>query len=196
MSGQGKAETRALIRRRLAETSDADRRAWSAAICKRLIEWAPTRGARMPMVYLPTPDEAGVDCFTAWRLNEGLGVCGPRVDWQSWAMEPLAIGDLEHGVEIRRHGIREPVGSAPAVDPASIDVVLVPGVAFDASGQRVGRGAGCYDRFLARNDLMTGILAVGVCFEAQIVGAVPAAAHDAPLGAILTEERIILPMKQ
>lgn len=196
MSGDEKTKVREHVRQRLAETTDADRRAWSAAICKRLIEWATTSGAAMPMVYLPTAEEAGVDCYTAWRIKRGLGVCGPRVDWETWAMAPLVIEDLDAGVEIRRHGIREPIGTAKEIEPASIDVVLVPGVAFDEQGQRVGRGAGCYDRFLARNDLMAGILAIGVCFEAQIVETAPAEAHDAPLGAIITEERIILPMKQ
>ena len=107
-----------------------------------------------------------------------------------------ALKDLDAGVEIRRHGIREPVTSAQAAEAGGIDVVLTPGVAFDESGRRVGRGAGCYDRFFARNDLMEGILAVGVCFEAQILEAVPADDHDVQLGAIVTEQRIIWPMKQ
>jgi 5-formyltetrahydrofolate cyclo-ligase len=191
-----KQRARSIVRRRLALVSDADRRAWSAAICKRLIGWPATRGARCPMVYLPTPDEAGVDCYTAWRIKNRLTVCGPRVDWLSCDMTPMAIDDLDAGVEIRRHGIREPRAEAGVVDAGRIDVVLTPGVVFDESGGRVGRGAGCYDRFFARNDLMEGILAVGVCFEAQLVESAPVDAHDVRLGAIVTEERIILPMKQ
>ncbi|MCB9846913.1 MAG: 5-formyltetrahydrofolate cyclo-ligase [Phycisphaeraceae bacterium] len=193
---QDKRSVRTLVRERLAGADADRRRAWSSAICKRLIEWPATRDAACVMVYLPTREEAGVDCFISWRIKQGLTVCGPRVDWQTWDMTPMAIGDLRTGVEIRRHGIREPIAGAARISPGTIDVVLTPGVAFDEAGRRVGRGAGCYDRFLARNDLMEGILAVGVCFEAQVLDAVPADDHDVRVGAIVTEERIIWPMKR
>lgn len=181
---------------RLARVAGDELRTWSAAICRRLIEWPPTRDAACPMVYLPTPEEAGVDCYTAWRIANGLTVCGPRVDWETRDMEARVIADLQTHVEIRRHGIREPVSGAGIVEAGRIDVVLTPGVAFDESGRRVGRGAGCYDRFFARNDLMDGILAVGVCFEAQLVVSAPTEDHDVRLGVIITERRIIEPMKQ
>jgi len=191
-----KRAVRAMMRARLERVSDHDRRAWSAAICKRLIEWPPTRDAAAAMVYLPTPEEAGVDCYSAWRIKRGLMVCGPRVDWQTMDMTPMVIEDLESGVEIRHHGVREPVAGAQQVGLDRVDVVLTPGMAFDESGRRVGRGAGCYDRFLARNDLMEGILAVGVCFEAQLVARAPTDEHDVRTGAIVTEQRIIEPMNR
>lgn len=198
MSGQAnpKQLARTLVRERLQQTSESDRRAWSAAICKRLIEWPVTRDAATPMVYLPTPDEAGVDCYTQWRLKQGLAVCGPRVDWVSLAMTPTAITGLETGIEVRRHGIREPSEANGALDASEIDVVLTPGVVFDERGQRVGRGAGCYDRFFARNDLMKRVLAIGVCFELQLVEEAPVDDHDRRLDAIVTERRIIEPMKR
>jgi len=195
-SSNDKQEARSIVRERLAKVSTEEMRAWSSVICRRLIEWAATRDAACPMVYLPTPEEAWVDCYTGWRLKNQLAVCGPRVDWESWEMTPRVIEDLKDGVEIRCHGIREPIAGAPEVGVGQIDLVLTPGVAFDESGARVGRGAGCYDRFFARNDLMDGILAVGVCFEAQLVSLAPLEAHDMPMGAIITERRIIEPMKQ
>ena len=191
-----KVAARSTVQERLAGVSSEEFRGWSSAICRRLIEWGPTRNAVCPMVYLPTAVEAGVDCYTAWRLKNGLTVCGPRVDWESLDMSARVIGDLERGIEIRRHGIREPVDDALAVDSGRIDVVLTPGVVFDESGRRVGRGAGCYDRFLAQSGLMAGILTVGVCFEAQLVARAPADKHDVPMRAIITERRIIEPMKQ
>ena len=193
-SSDEKREIRLVVRRRLAEVSAEEMRGWSDAICRRLIEWPSTREAHCAMVYLATPGEAGVDDYTRWRLAQGLTVCGPRVDWQANTLEPRLIEDPDEGVEIRRHGIREPVSGAGAVEAGRIDVVLTPGVAFDESGRRVGRGAGCYDRFFARNDLMEGILAVGVCFEAQLVDRAPADAHDMSVGAIITEQRIIWPI--
>jgi len=185
---------RALVTERLAEAGEASRRQWSERISERLRSWPPTRDAALPMVYLSTPDEVGIDPYIEDRLDRGRPVCGPRVDWATWAMRARMIEDLDSGVEVTRYGIREPVAGSAEADPGAIDVIIVPGVAFDACGHRVGRGAGCYDRFLARNDLMEGVLAVGVCFEAQLVEAVPAEAHDQRLSAIVTERRIIEPM--
>ncbi len=193
---QEKEAARLLVRERLASVRASEIRAWSSAISERLLEWSVTRDAQCPMVYLATPDEAWVDGYADQRIRDGLEVCGPRVDWQTWEMTPRLLESFGSGIEIRKHGIREPISSAAAVDPVRIDVVLIPGVVFDESGARVGRGAGCYDRFFARNDLMEGILAVGVCFEAQLVASAPSEGHDVRLDAIVTEQRIIEPMKQ
>jgi 5-formyltetrahydrofolate cyclo-ligase len=75
--------------------------------------------------------------------------------------------------------------AAPPVDPLAIDVVIVPGLAFTGAGGRLGQGGGWYDRVLAqlRSDAST----VGVCFEAQVVDAVPSEPHDAVLDVVVTE---------
>jgi 5-formyltetrahydrofolate cyclo-ligase len=95
-----------------------------------------------------------------------------------------APGDLVAGAL----GGREPPPSAPAVPPAEIDLVLVPGVGFDPSGRRIGRGRGHYDATLAALPRAT---AVGLAFEAQVVPEVPAEAHDARLAAVVTERRTL-----
>lgn len=85
--------------------------------------------------------------------------------------------------------IPDPSPSAvPPVDPAAIDVVVVPGLAFTTAGERLGQGGGWYDRVLAqlRDDALT----VGVCFEAQIVGAVPSEPHDVVLDVVVSEEGV------
>jgi 5-formyltetrahydrofolate cyclo-ligase len=88
-------------------------------------------------------------------------------------------------------GIREPRGDLPAVgqeERCSEGVLwLVPGVAFDAAGHRLGRGRGYYDRLLA------GVRGpcVGVAWEWQVIGHVPASAHDVPMGWIVTDTRTI-----
>ena len=84
-------------------------------------------------------------------------------------------------------GIREPVGETMAPSP---DLVLVPGLAFDTSGARLGRGKGFYDRWLAANPT---VRSVGICFKCQIVESLPFEAHDARVSAILSEEGILLP---
>ena len=84
-------------------------------------------------------------------------------------------------------GIREPVGATMAPSP---DLVLVPGLAFDTTGARLGRGKGFYDRWLAANPT---VRAVGICFKCQIVESLPFEAHDARVTAIVSEAGVLVP---
>lgn len=84
-------------------------------------------------------------------------------------------------------GVSEPVGGTAATSP---DLVIVPGLAFDPTGARLGRGRGFYDRWLETN---SGARTLGVCFKCQIVEKIPAEAHDVRVDGILTEEGFIWP---
>jgi 5-formyltetrahydrofolate cyclo-ligase len=85
-------------------------------------------------------------------------------------------------------GIREPKPEAPEVEP---DILLVPLLAFDRRGKRIGYGAGYYDMTIARLRARKSITAIGIAFAAQEVAAVPANAFDAPLDLVLTEREVI-----
>jgi 5-formyltetrahydrofolate cyclo-ligase len=85
-------------------------------------------------------------------------------------------------------GIREPTPNAPEVEP---DILLVPLLAFDRSGHRIGYGAGYYDLTIAQLRAKKPIAAVGVAFAAQELSRVPTAAFDAPLDLVLTEKDTI-----
>lgn len=82
-----------------------------------------------------------------------------------------------------------PTATVP-IDPSTIDLVVVPGVAFTVGGQRLGQGGGWYDRFLSqlRNDAT----AVGVCFEPQLVDALPVESHDVVLDLVVTEAGVAI----
>jgi 5-formyltetrahydrofolate cyclo-ligase len=86
--------------------------------------------------------------------------------------------------------VREPPPDLPAVPLSEIELVLVPGVAFDGSGRRLGRGRGHYDATLAA--LSPAAVRIGLAFELQIVAAVPCEPHDMPLDAIVTERRVLV----
>ncbi len=87
------------------------------------------------------------------------------------------------------HGTRQPPASAPAIPYAALDLVLVPGVAFDVQGHRLGRGRGHYDATLAQ--VPATAARVGLAFEVQLVAEVPQEPHDAPLDAVVTEDRVV-----
>jgi 5-formyltetrahydrofolate cyclo-ligase len=105
---------------------------------------------------------------------------GKPLIMRAWAFgEPLAAGVW---------GIREPEPSAPAVAP---DLLIVPLLAFDRAGHRIGYGAGYYDLTLAALRARQTVVAIGVAFAAQEIEAVPATLHDAPLDIVLTEREVI-----
>jgi 5-formyltetrahydrofolate cyclo-ligase len=116
------------------------------------------------------------------ELLESVGhrVLLPRVEGEHIVAVAHRPGDVLH---VGAFGILQPAG--PAVDPAVIDVVLVPGLAFTRDGRRLGQGGGFYDRFLPllRPDCIT----VGVCFAEQVVDDVPTDAHDRILDALVTD---------
>jgi 5-formyltetrahydrofolate cyclo-ligase len=85
-------------------------------------------------------------------------------------------------------GIREPPPAAPEVFP---DILIVPLLAFDRRGHRIGYGAGYYDMTLAKLRAMKKVTAIGIAFAAQEIDAVPITARDAPLDLVLTEREII-----
>jgi 5-formyltetrahydrofolate cyclo-ligase len=86
------------------------------------------------------------------------------------------------------YGIREPIHSPPwPID--KIDFLVVPGMAFDEHGNRLGRGGGYYDRFLAQPGLRA--FKCGLAFEEQLIPSVPMHKHDVPVDAIVTDARVL-----
>jgi len=85
-------------------------------------------------------------------------------------------------------GIMEPGSRAAIVQPSEIDFAVVPGLAFDAKGRRLGRGKGYYDRLLP----LLGCMKVGVCLESHFVGEVPVEKHDIPLDMVITPNNLYI----
>ncbi len=104
--------------------------------------------------------------------------------------KPLLMRAWQWGVPLDagQWGIREPKADAPEVDP---DILLVPLLAFDRTGHRIGYGAGYYDMTIARLRSRKPVTAVGIAFAAQEVPAVPATERDARLDLVLTEREAI-----
>jgi 5-formyltetrahydrofolate cyclo-ligase len=105
---------------------------------------------------------------------------GDPLRFQSWS-----FGDRLHP---RAFGVREPPPSAETVEP---DILLIPLLAFDRQGGRLGYGAGHYDRTLERLRAQKSVLAIGLAFAAQEIERVPMDTHDQRLDAILTERAFI-----
>ncbi|MCG3123625.1 MAG: hypothetical protein GIKADHBN_02046 [Phycisphaerales bacterium] len=149
--------------------------------------WFRRRGPLM--TFLATPQEPDLTTVLEREIASGRTVTAPRMDWNACTIEPHRVADLDRDLVPARHGLREPGPDCPRVPVSELEVVLVPAVAFDHAGTRLGRGGGFYDRFLSRPDLRA--LRVGVVFDLQILDQVPRQAHDARMDLVLTPTRVI-----
>ena len=123
------------------------------------------------LAYYALPDEVDTHALLDELVAEGKTVLLPKV-LDDKTMELRRYTGCHSLCEGAFH-IMEPTG-VPLTDEAQIDIALIPGVAFDSYGHRLGRGKGYYDRFLVRFNRKT----IGVCFDFQKVAEVPVDAYD------------------
>ncbi|MBN1811842.1 MAG: 5-formyltetrahydrofolate cyclo-ligase [Anaerolineae bacterium] len=172
----------------------------SAALCQRLAAWLRGRGDASYKEYLDNkmPLKEGVAptilTYLAFHNEPDLSLLFallPDVNWIAPRIDKdrrLMIHPYDPAQLVRhRFGMLEPAANLPVVDPATVDVVLVPGVAFDRRGGRLGFGGGYYDRFLST----TPALRVGIAFDQCLVGELPCGEHDQRMDWVATPSEII-----
>lgn len=165
---------------------EAVRDAANGAISRRLLSLPELDGARRVLLYAATDHEVDLSAAGTALRARGVQTLYPRV-----AGTDLEVVDVTAPEAFRPgyRGLDEPSG--PARDPASIDVVVLPGVAFDRHGGRLGWGKGFYDRFLPT--IPDGALRIGACFAVQMAPDIPCEPHDEPVHMIVTENAVIRP---
>lgn len=175
-----KAALRGATRAARAELTPEDRRSRSAHAVTRLGQLPEVRRARSVALYAANDVEVDVTALVPTLVDRGVITSFPRVVGDD--LELVAASDVSRLV-VGYRGLSEPTG--PAIDPEVVDVIVVPGVAFDPTGGRVGQGGGHYDRLLAR--LSASAVRIGVGFSCQVVPRVPREAHDQPVDLVVTE---------
>lgn len=139
--------------------------------------------------YVAFEDEVGTDQIVKVTLEIGKKLCVPA--WNDTAGEyGLVFVEASTKFLKGKFGAMEPVERDWA-RAGECDLFVVPGVAFDPDGKRIGHGGGHYDRILGRVSGESGIVKAGLSFECQIFEAVPSTDHDCPMNLIVTEERVI-----
>jgi 5-formyltetrahydrofolate cyclo-ligase len=158
----------------------------SEAVCNQLSSIASVATADSIFVYLPLEDEVNLMPLLSLWIEESRTICVPLIDWENNTMRGGLLTSLEESALIdTRHSIREPIARHP-LPSDYIDVILVPGIAFDQMGGRLGRGGGFYDRYLAQSRPP---IVLGVCFDEQLVDCIPRKPHDQEMNAIVTPTR-------
>jgi 5-formyltetrahydrofolate cyclo-ligase len=184
-----KHELRARILRDRDATSAEDRARASASIATTLSKREDFVSSRAVLLTLPFGSEWDTRALLEEALSRAKTVALPRVNRATRTLDICAITRLEHDAAPGYRGIPEPGAHCALLDLACIDWVLVPGVAFDSEGRRLGYGGGYYDKLLPR--LRSDACRVAGAFELQLVERVPAATHDIAIDAVVTEKRSI-----
>ena len=136
------------------------------------------------MIYMPLGNETDTSCILQNALSECKKVVVPVSDTVNTDIIPCTITS-DTGFSKGAYSINEPEHCVKA-DESEIDLVLVPGIAFDKSGGRIGFGKGYYDRFLSK----TKAVKVGFCYEFQIVENAYSEKHDVSVDYIVTEKEM------
>lgn len=170
---------REMLRKRSAMTAEEIESA-SGALAARLFTHPLYRGAKTLYVYLSARQEVRTDGVIAQARRDGKRVAAPKVEGKE-----LQFYYLEEDTKLQTgaFGILEPVNAQAADEPTAL--VLLPGLAFDRAGYRLGYGGGYYDRFLAREpDHPT----VALCYGFQLLDRLPTEPHDIPAAAVIAVE--------
>ncbi|GMU37032.1 MAG: 5-formyltetrahydrofolate cyclo-ligase [Phycisphaerae bacterium] len=180
-----------LLRQRLRETLAAmtadEHDVGSRRACHRLFDLPEYVRAEVVMVFLSLPTEIDTTPLVLRCWQDRKRVVAPKVSWEQRRMLPVEIQSLSDDLVAGEFGLREPISGVPF--PLSmIDLVIVPGLGFDEYGNRLGRGRGFYDRFLASPEF-TGV-ACGLAYEIQVVPNLPVGPTDRPVNLLVTDARI------
>lgn len=170
------------------DPADLERR--SGSIAAKLYLLPDYRRAQAVMFFLSFRSEVNTRAMVEESMARGKQVLVPRAAPESKRLIPSILLDWERDLAPGAYGIPEPRQEAlRPLDPRRIDLLIVPGVAFDLNGNRLGYGGGYYDRFFPL--LRPGVKLVALAFELQIIPEVPVEEWDSPVDWIVTEERII-----
>jgi 5-formyltetrahydrofolate cyclo-ligase len=169
--------------------SDSARAEASREIAARIIGLDRYTNAQVVLAILPYRSEWNATLVIDAALADGKIVAAPRVDRAARMLRTLRIESIARDVEPGYRGIPEPRAGCEEIALDRLDCVLVPGVAFDVQGRRLGYGGGFYDRLLPL--LPAAASRIAGAFEQQIVERVPAAPHDVGVDWIVTERRVI-----
>lgn len=176
---ESKRQLRTAAKRKRDALSEAEITRWSGEICKILEEQPTFRNAVAIFFYYPLGSEVNLLPLAQKALDLGKQVAFPRVKGSD--MEFYLVSDLKRFAEGAFH-VMEPLGSEAASSEHAL--VLVPGLAFDVRGSRMGYGKGYYDRYFAN---YPGCQKIGICYQMQMVEDVPYGKHDIFMDEVITE---------
>jgi 5-formyltetrahydrofolate cyclo-ligase len=183
-----KKDIRAAMMKRRRNLDNGSVLALSDIIQKRIVESRFFKESSVIMAYMPIQNEIRTDLLIERSIASGKTILLPRIK-DAETMEAVPIQSLGSDLIKGYMGIMEPDPSIPAANPQTIDLVILPGIAFDRKGYRIGFGGGYYDRFITR--LRNDCILLAPAYDFQVLEHIPAEAFDQPVDMVVTEKEII-----
>lgn len=165
----------------------------STAIMEKLFSLNEFKDAKNIMVYVSFNNEADT-IETIKELLKGKeenkkSIIVPYVEKNNPILQLSELNDF-NDLETRNFGILEPKeDKIKKFDANKLDLVIIPGIAFDKNGHRIGYGYGYYDRFLEKLNKNT--TKIGLCYDFQLIEKIPEEKHDVPMDIVVTEKRVM-----
>ena len=185
-----KRELRSRMRSVRAVLPASAREARSLAAAQRIRELAEYAGAQTLVAFSAIHKEIDPAPLLSEAHAHGKRVGLPRVVGEDLALHLVTPNAaLEQGA----FGVMEPAASSPPIEPEEVDLVIVPGLAFDVRGHRLGYGRAFYDRLLPT---MTRAFRLGLAYDFQVVMELPDDAHDVPMHAVVTDQQVLRPGRE
>ncbi|MEX2583173.1 MAG: 5-formyltetrahydrofolate cyclo-ligase [Gemmatimonadota bacterium] len=172
-------------RGRLRSISPEERARFGDAIAERVWTLPEATGARAILLYASLPEEVPTRAIALEAHRHGVAVVYPRCLPEGREMTLHIVSTPDELTSVGRYGIMEPDEQCPTTDVGDIDLAFIPGLAWDSSGHRLGRGAGYYDRMLAAPGWQA--FRCGLFFSVQEMPSIPVDPWDVSLDAVVTE---------
>lgn len=157
----------------------AQKKVWDDSLVTQLKMLVNKLNAKTVHTFIPMADEVDILPFISWLLDKRVQVICPK-SLPKRTMENKVLRTLTE-LEIGMYGTQHPANAV--IYKGSYDLIIVPGLAFDRQGYRMGYGAGYYDEFLAQHPQA---YTVGICYPFQLVKKVPTEPHDVQLADVLS----------
>ncbi len=181
-----KAELRRIMKETLAKQPSLERERKSKLIVGRLVSLGEYSKAKTILTYVSMDEEVSTRELIPRAISDGKCVVVPAVSHDEKTMTLHEIKSPEElGPGYR--GINEPKNRGTCFECERIDLAIVPGLAFDKRGNRLGRGKGMFDKLFAA----AGCIRIALAFDFQVVGEVPVEAYDVPVHFVVSENRIL-----
>lgn len=183
---QTKKGLRTKIRRLLGSQSSLARKKRSLKVQKKLFSLAAFKKARVVCFYVSLPYEVDTTAMIDEALEKGKRVLVPRADRKNKRLSLYEIHDRRGDLEKGSYGILEPrLGCKAFKSLETMDCLIVPGIGFDKKNNRLGNGAGYYDRFLKK--IGAEVFKIGLAFSFQMVSKIPTEDHDVKMDVVVTD---------
>ncbi len=180
-----KKQLRAKILNRLLNISRKERAEKSSLIKRKVFALPEFKKAKRIMFYVSKPSEVDTGPMIEQSIQMGKEVVVPAILPGSRNLVSCRLKDCRQGLVTGPYGVDQPeVTKDSLINPKKIDLFIIPGLAFDSKGNRLGRGQGYYDRFSAR---VPHTPRIGVAFKFQMVNDLPCDRYDQPVNKLVSD---------